>query len=72
MALLYFIVYPLGRFFLESLRMDNWLIGGVAAAQWASGVAILGAVVLLVYRHRRARPASTVEVKKKLHVSDQQ
>jgi phosphatidylglycerol:prolipoprotein diacylglycerol transferase len=55
--LLYAILYPLGRFFVEFQRPDAWMMGPLAAAQVFSLLIIAVAVGILVYRHRR-RPAA--------------
>ena len=53
LIILYGILYPLLRFFVEFLRPDAWMIGGVATAQWIA----IGSVVLcgglLLFRHRK-------------------
>jgi phosphatidylglycerol:prolipoprotein diacylglycerol transferase len=51
--LIFFIWYPLVRFMLETLRTDNWLVGGIPTAQIVSVVFALGSFLVLVYRHRR-------------------
>ncbi len=51
--LLYCILYPLGRIFVEMLRPDAWLIGGIATAQIIAVGAIVIAGSALLYRHRR-------------------
>ena len=48
----YLILYPLGRFALEPLRTDNWMVGQMATAQLVSLAAIAFAVIVLVARHR--------------------
>ena len=50
-ALAYGIIYPLGRFMLEPLRLDSWTIIGFPAAQWVSLTAMLACGVLLLWRH---------------------
>ncbi len=46
-VLLYFIAYPLGRFWVEMFRPDAWMMGGMATAQWiAIGLAALSAVIM--------------------------
>ncbi len=52
LVLLYMVWYPLGRFWLEGLRLDSWMILGIATAQWVSGLVMLAAVILLLYRKR--------------------
>ena len=59
---LYAIWYPVGRIFVEALRPDAWLIGGIAAAQIFAVIAIVVSVAAILYRRRsaygRARPAA--------------
>ncbi|MBI4308143.1 MAG: prolipoprotein diacylglyceryl transferase [Chloroflexi bacterium] len=52
LALTYLVWYPLGRFWLEGLRLDSWTIFGIATAQWVSGILMLAAVIVLLYRKR--------------------
>jgi len=47
----YLIGYPLGRFFLEYLRPDAWMVGPIAAAQLFALISILVSVAILVLRH---------------------
>ena len=51
-ALLYFIAYPLGRFWVEFFRPDAWVIGQLATAQWIAIVCVIACVALLYVRHR--------------------
>lgn len=51
--LLYGVLYPLGRFFVEFQRPDAWKIAGMPTAQWIAIVAILACGSALVYRHRK-------------------
>lgn len=50
-ALLYFIAYPLGRFWVELFRPDAWVMGNLATAQWIAIICIVVSVVLLILRH---------------------
>jgi len=50
--LLYLIIYPVGRFFLEYLRVDNAFVGGLNFNQTFMGITALTASGLLFYRHR--------------------
>jgi phosphatidylglycerol:prolipoprotein diacylglycerol transferase len=50
----YLIGYPLGRFFLEYLRPDAWMIGPIAAAQLFALICIVAAGAALVVRHSAA------------------
>jgi phosphatidylglycerol---prolipoprotein diacylglyceryl transferase len=51
-ALLYFIAYPLGRFWVEMFRPDAWVMGQMATAQWIALGSIAVSLVLLFLRHR--------------------
>ncbi len=51
----YLIGYPLGRFFVEYLRPDAWMVGPIAAAQLFALICIGGASAILVVRHTIAR-----------------
>jgi len=53
--LLYLVLYPFVRFWLEFLRPDAWKIGGIATAQWLSLASIALAGIVLFVRHRRRR-----------------
>lgn len=55
-ALLYLILYPLGRFLVEFQRPDAWTILGLPTAQWIAVVLIAGAAFLLWRRHREPVP----------------
>jgi phosphatidylglycerol:prolipoprotein diacylglycerol transferase len=52
--LIYLIIYPLGRFLLEFLRLDPTMIGGVNVNQTAMAVVALASTGLLIWRHRRS------------------
>ena len=54
----YIIGYPLGRFFIEYLRPDAWMIGPIAAAQLFAIICVVGGIAVLVVRHVRARTAT--------------
>src|SRR3954470_12590575 len=49
----YVIWYSVGRFFIEGLRTDSLMIGGLRMAQTISVVLILGAVLILIYRRKK-------------------
>jgi phosphatidylglycerol:prolipoprotein diacylglycerol transferase len=51
-AMIFFIWYGLVRFVLETLRSENWTFYGIPTAQLVSLAFILGAVIVLIYRHR--------------------
>jgi phosphatidylglycerol---prolipoprotein diacylglyceryl transferase len=61
MLLLYLIWYPSGRFLIEFLRTDSWFFPGTPfnVVHLLSAVAVIGAAVALVVRHRRPAPAAT-------------
>ena len=50
-TLAYGIVYPLGRFMLETYRFDAWKVSGFPTAQWVSLAAIVICGALLLRRH---------------------
>lgn len=50
-ALLYFIAYPLGRFWVELFRPDAWVMGNLATAQWIAIGSVVIATALLIIRH---------------------
>lgn len=52
--LLYLIIYPVGRFFLEYLRLDASPLGTVNVNQALMAVVAMGAALTLVLRHRWA------------------
>jgi phosphatidylglycerol:prolipoprotein diacylglycerol transferase len=47
----YIILYPFGRFFIEFLRPDAWMIDGLATAQWIAIGCVVGGLITLVLRH---------------------
>jgi len=53
--LVYLVVYPLGRFLLEFIRIDPSLVGGVNANQVVMAVVAAFALVALFVRHRRKK-----------------
>jgi len=53
--LVYLIVYPVGRFFLEFLRLDASKVGGINANQTAMAFVALASISALVWRHRAAK-----------------
>jgi phosphatidylglycerol:prolipoprotein diacylglycerol transferase len=50
--LFYLLLYPLGRFFLEFLRLDSSQIAGINANQTFMAIVGLAALVTLIWRHR--------------------
>jgi phosphatidylglycerol:prolipoprotein diacylglycerol transferase len=57
--LAYLIAYPVGRFFLDFLRLDAAQLGGVNANQAFVGLVALAAAGLLFWRHRAGRASNT-------------
>ena len=52
----YIIGYPLGRYFVEFLRPDAWMIGPIAAAQLFAIISVAAGTAVLVVRHLTAKP----------------
>jgi len=52
LLLTFFVWYGLTRFFLETLRHDNWTFFGVPTAQVVSLAFVIPAIVILMWRHR--------------------
>jgi phosphatidylglycerol:prolipoprotein diacylglycerol transferase len=50
-VLLYFIAYPLGRFWVEMFRPDAWVMGTLATAQWIAIGSVVICTILLISRH---------------------
>lgn len=55
--IVYLIVYPLGRFLLEFLRLDYVTFGALNFNQTVMGIVALCATVILFFRHRKVTPA---------------
>ncbi|GAB4562234.1 MAG: prolipoprotein diacylglyceryl transferase [Anaerolineae bacterium] len=55
---LYLIWYPLGRFWVEFVRLGSTYVGGLSLAQWASLATIAAAASVTAYRRARRRGAS--------------
>jgi phosphatidylglycerol:prolipoprotein diacylglycerol transferase len=49
---IYLIIYPLGRFLLEFIRLNSAEVAGINANQTFMLIVAIGAVVALVFRHR--------------------
>lgn len=59
---LYFLVYGLGRVWIEGLRSDSLMMGGIRVSQLLSAVMVAGAAVYLFFRHRKkAVPGGTAQ-----------
>ncbi len=52
---LYLILYGLGRLFIEALRPDAWLVGGIPTAQIVSAVMIVVGAALMVWRRQQSQ-----------------
>jgi phosphatidylglycerol:prolipoprotein diacylglycerol transferase len=50
--LVYLVVYPVGRFLLDFLRLDASMVGGVNANQTAMAIVAVISVLTLIFRHR--------------------
>ena len=57
---IYLIVYPLGRFLLEYMRLDPSFVGGVNANQITMAVVGIGALIALLVRHRKNKAATQI------------
>jgi phosphatidylglycerol:prolipoprotein diacylglycerol transferase len=69
----YLVVYPLGRFFIEYLRPDAWMVGPLAAAQVVALITAAASIALLMIRHKRrsaAAPATESETSPEDAASD--
>ena len=60
LLLIYLVSYPVGRFFLEFLKLDAPRIGTLNTNQTVMAIVAVCAVGLLIWRHRRT-PATTEE-----------
>lgn len=54
--LVYLIIYPVGRFFLEFLRLDPSPVAGLNINQTLMGVTALAAAAALIFRHWKKTP----------------
>lgn len=59
--LTYLIVYPIGRFFLEFLRLDAAQVAGININQTIMLIVAILAAATLIIRHRLTRPAADAE-----------
>ncbi|HPH97476.1 MAG TPA: prolipoprotein diacylglyceryl transferase [Anaerolineaceae bacterium] len=59
--LTYLVLYPVGRFFLEFLRLDSAQVGGINFNQTLMGVIAIAAVALLIWRHRPGAATAAAE-----------
>jgi len=51
--IIYLIVYPVGRFLLDFLRLDAAMLGGINANQAAMAVVAILSSLALFWRHRK-------------------
>jgi phosphatidylglycerol:prolipoprotein diacylglycerol transferase len=61
----YLIIYPIGRFLLDFLRLDASRLAGINANQTLSAIVAVIAAGLLIWRHR---PLRIAKVTNKEHV----
>jgi phosphatidylglycerol---prolipoprotein diacylglyceryl transferase len=59
--LIYLIVYSLGRFLLEFLRLDSSQLAGMNANQIFMLGVLFFAIIVLVFRHKPSRPIENIE-----------
>ena len=50
--LVYLVIYPVGRFLLDFLRLDASMVGGINANQTAMAIVAVVSVLALTFRHR--------------------
>jgi phosphatidylglycerol:prolipoprotein diacylglycerol transferase len=65
LLLTYLIVYPLGRFLLEFLRLDISTVGGININQITMLVVMVFAILMLIIRHRKYKIAAEQPVVEK-------
>jgi phosphatidylglycerol---prolipoprotein diacylglyceryl transferase len=68
--LAYLVVYPVGRFFLEFLRLDPSQVGGFVVNQVLMAVTAVLASAVLIWRHRQSGNLVTVEAASEAPASD--
>lgn len=66
-ALLYFIYYSAGRFFIEGFRTDSLMLGPLRVAQVVCIVAIVASIVIAVVRRKNAPERAGYLAAKKMH-----
>ncbi len=59
--LFYIIIYGIGRFYLEGLKIDVWTLGGVPTARWIAGAGILISAAIILIRHLKNSKANNHE-----------
>jgi len=55
----YLVIYPVGRFLLDFLRLDASRLAGINANQTLSAIVALAATGVLIWRHRPSQPKKT-------------
>ena len=59
--LIYLIIYPVGRFLLEFIRLDPTMVSGINANQTVMAITALVSAALLIWRHRGQRIEPQIE-----------
>lgn len=54
--LTYVLWYSFGRFFIEGMRTDSLMLGGLRISQILSLILFVGAITLIIYRRRQQQP----------------
>jgi phosphatidylglycerol:prolipoprotein diacylglycerol transferase len=52
---MYMIIYPIGRFFLDFVRLDASELGGINANQTFMAIVAISATIVLIVRHKTSR-----------------
>ncbi len=65
---LYFIWYSIGRFYIESLRLDSLMLGNFKVAQIVSGVLFIVGVILVLIQSRKPKLEDMYNNKEKVEV----
>ncbi len=59
--LFYIIIYGIGRFYLEGLKIDVWTLGGIPTARWIAGAGILISAAIILIRHLKGSKSNNHE-----------
>lgn len=70
--LTYLVTYPVFRFFMEFLRLDNSYVGGINANQALMIVIAVAAAGFILWRHRTGRSSEQAEVEEPASARDDQ
>jgi phosphatidylglycerol:prolipoprotein diacylglycerol transferase len=57
----YLVIYPLGRFLLDFLRLDASRLAGINANQTLSAIIAVVAIGILIWRHRPSRSVKSTK-----------